>query len=166
MRFRDVPILQSSLFSYLKVSESLSVMSDCLWPHGQYSPWISLGHNTGVGSLSLLQGIFTIQRSNPGIPHCGQILYQLSHKGRPSILEWVAYPFSRGSSQPRNRTGVSCIAGRFFTNYYWFFSCLNIVLKICLQLSWISWLHSSHFGLHFIFLLFLLCLVQFLCYSQ
>ena len=32
------------------------------------------------------------------------------------ILEWVAFPFSRGSSQPRNQTGVSCIAGRFFTN--------------------------------------------------
>ena len=32
------------------------------------------------------------------------------------ILEWVAFPFSRGSSQPRNQTQVSCIAGRFFTN--------------------------------------------------
>ena len=31
------------------------------------------------------------------------------------ILEWVAFPFSRGSSQPRNQTQVSCIAGRFFT---------------------------------------------------
>ena len=36
--------------------------------------------------------------SNPGLLHCGQILYQLSHKGSPRILEWVAYPFSRGSS--------------------------------------------------------------------
>ena len=32
------------------------------------------------------------------------------------IPEWVAYPFSRGSSQPRNQTGISCIAGRFFAN--------------------------------------------------
>ena len=32
------------------------------------------------------------------------------------ILEWVAYPFSSGSSQPRNQTGVSCTASRFFTN--------------------------------------------------
>ena len=32
------------------------------------------------------------------------------------ILEWVAFPFSKGSSKPRNQTGVSCIAGRFFTN--------------------------------------------------
>jgi len=52
-----------------------------------------------------------------GLPHCRQILYQLSHKGSPGILEWVAYPFSSGSSQPRNQTGVSCIAGGFFTNY-------------------------------------------------
>ena len=52
----------------------------------------------------------------PDLPHCRQILYQLSHKGSPRILEWVAYPFSRGSSQPRNQTGVSCIAGGFFTN--------------------------------------------------
>ena len=32
------------------------------------------------------------------------------------ILEWVAFPFSRGSSQPRDRMQVSCIAGRFFTS--------------------------------------------------
>ena len=38
-------------------------------------------------------------------------------KGSPRILEWVAYPFSSGSFQPRNRTGVSCIASRFFTNW-------------------------------------------------
>ena len=43
-----------------------------------YSPWNSLGQNTGVGSLSLLQGIFPTQGSNPGFPHCRQILYQLS----------------------------------------------------------------------------------------
>ena len=72
--------------------------------------------NTGVGSLSLPQGIFSTQRSNPGLPHCRQILYQLSHQGSPRILEWVAYPFSRGYSWPRNWTGISCIAGRFFTS--------------------------------------------------
>ena len=62
------------------------------------------------------QGIFPIQGSNPGLPHCRQILYQLSHKGSPRILEWVAYPFSSRSSQTRNQTRVSCIAGGFFTN--------------------------------------------------
>ena len=90
--------------------ESHSVVSDSLRPHGLYSPWNSPGQNTGEGSLSLLQGIFPTQGSNSGLQHCGQILYQLSQK----ILERVAYPFSRESSQPRNRTGVSCIAGRFF----------------------------------------------------
>ena len=70
-----------------------------------------------MGSLSLLQGVFLTQRSNPGLPHCRRILHQLSHKVSPRILEWVAYPFSRGSSQHRNWTGVSCIAGRFLSNW-------------------------------------------------
>ena len=62
-------------------SESHSIMSNSLWPHGLYSPWNSLGQNTGVGSLSLLQGIFPTQESNPGLPCYRLILYQLSHKG-------------------------------------------------------------------------------------
>ena len=61
--------------------------------------------------------IFPAQGSNPGVLHFMRILYQLSHKGSPRILEWVAYPFSSGSSQPRNQTGVPCIAGGFFTNW-------------------------------------------------
>ena len=69
-----------------------------------------------MGSVSLFQRIFQTQGWNPGLPYCRRILYQLSHKGSPRILEWVAYPFSSGSSWPRDRTGVSCIAGRFFTN--------------------------------------------------
>ena len=69
--------------------------------------------NTQVGSLSLLQSIFPIQGSNPGLSYCRQILYQLNHKGNPRILEWVAYPFSKGSSPPRNRTRASCTAGIF-----------------------------------------------------
>ena len=77
----------------------------------------SPGKNTGVGSHALLQGIFPTQRSNPGLPHCRQILYRLSHQGSPRILEWVAYPFSRGSFWSRNPTGVSSIAGRFFTSW-------------------------------------------------
>ena len=99
------------------MSKSRSVVSDSLRPHGLYSPWNSPGQNTGVGSLSLLQGIFPTQGSNPGLPHCRQILYQLSHKGSPRILEWVAYPFSSDSSWFRNRIRVSCIASGFFTNW-------------------------------------------------
>ena len=59
-------------------------MSDSLWPHGLYSPWSSPGQNTGVGSLSLLQGIFPTQGSNLDLLHCGWILYQLSHQGSNS----------------------------------------------------------------------------------
>ena len=65
-----------------------------------------------------LQGIFPTQGSNPGFPHCRRIFfYQLSHKGSPRILDWVAYPFSSRSSWPRYRTMVSYIAGRFFTTW-------------------------------------------------
>ena len=76
-----------------------------------------LGKNTGVGSHALLQGIFPTQGSSPGLLHCRWILYHLNHQGSPRILEWVAYPFSRGSFWFRNQTHVSCIAGIFFTSW-------------------------------------------------
>ena len=60
----------------------------------------------GVASHALLQGIFPTQGSNSGLPNFRQIIYHLSHQGSPWILEWVDYPFSRGSSWPRNRTRV------------------------------------------------------------
>ena len=63
------------------------------------------------GSHSLLQGIFPTQGSNQGLPHCRWILCHLSHQGNPRIVELVTYPFSSGSSRPRNQTRVSCIAG-------------------------------------------------------
>ena len=75
------------------------------------------GKNTGMGCHALLQGIFPTQGLKPGLPHCRQILYHLRHQGSPRILDWVAYPFSRGSSRPRNWTRVSCIAGGFFTSW-------------------------------------------------
>ena len=74
-----------------------------LWPHGLYSPWNSPGQNTRVGSLSCLQGNFPTKGLNPDLLHCRWILYQLSHKGSPRILEWVAYPFSSGSSLSRGQ---------------------------------------------------------------
>ena len=98
-------------------SESHSLVSDSLRLPGLYSPWNSSGLNTGVDSLSLLQGIFPTKGSNAGLLHCRRILYQVSHKGSPRILEWVVFPSSRGSSRPRNQTGVSCIVGGFFTNW-------------------------------------------------
>ena len=82
----DYKFLEIAKFIWNKLSsESQSCLTLC-------DPWNSPGQNTGVSSHSLLQGIFPTQRSNPGLPHCRQILYQLGHKGSPRILEWVAYP--------------------------------------------------------------------------
>ena len=127
-------ILIASIFSVmlrhiLLMCERCSIVSDSWRPCGLYSLWNSPGHNTGVGSLSLLQGIFSTQGSNPGLLHCKWIFYQLSHKGSPRILERVAYPFSRGSSWPRNQTSISCIADGFFTNW-----------AIREALCWLRWL--------------------------
>ena len=81
-------------------------------------PWDPLGKNTWVGCHVLLQGIFPTQGLNPGLPHCRQILYGLSHQGSRRILDWVAYPFSRGSSWHRSGTRVSCIAGGFWATVF------------------------------------------------
>ena len=91
-----------------------SVMSDSVtvWTvaHQTALSMESPGKNTGVGCHALLQGVFPNQESKLGLPHCRQILYQLSHQGSPRILEWVAYPFSRGSSWPQesNRGLLHC----------------------------------------------------------
>ena len=85
-------ISSSILFKCMTESESEShpVISDSLQPHGLYSLWNSPGQNTGVGSLSLLHGIFPTQGSNPGLLHWRWVVYQLSHKGSPReiILEF------------------------------------------------------------------------------
>ena len=93
----------------MKVTQSCPTLR----PHRLYHPWNSPGQNTGVGSLSLLQGIFPTQGLSPGLPHCRQILYQMSHQGRPRTLEWAAHPFASGPSRPRDGTQVSCITGGF-----------------------------------------------------
>ena len=77
MMFLDL----ASLYAVESESKSCSVVSDSLQPHGLYSPWNSLGQNIGMGSLSLLQGIFPTQGSSPGLPHCRWILYHLSYQG-------------------------------------------------------------------------------------
>ena len=59
----------------------------------------SPGRNTGVGCHALFQGTFPTHGLNPGFPHCKRVLYCLSYQGSPRILEWIAYPFSRGPSQ-------------------------------------------------------------------
>ena len=119
-------------------------MSDSLWPHGLYSPWNSPDHNTGVGSLSLLQGIFPTQGSNPGLPHCRGILYQLSHNTN-SILSIPSLP-GKGierivfnsfyetsiylSSEPEKDSTKNKKNQKQKTNYYRPVSSMNIDGKI------------------------------------
>ena len=75
--------------------ECHSVVPDSLWPHGLYKPWNSPGQNTGVGSLSLLEGIIPTQGSNPGLPQCKWILFEPPGKpkntgvGSLSLLQWI-----------------------------------------------------------------------------
>ena len=113
---------------------------DCSLPgssvHGD-----SLGKNKGCHAF--LQGIFPAQRLNPGLPHCRQILYHLSHQGSLRILEC---PFSRGSSWPRNWTGVSCIAGRFFISW----ATREVPLGRYLLLPIASWVRLGAFDMWYI----------------
>ena len=99
------------------------------------TPWTIHGA-LPFSRASFQPGIFPTQGSpqprdlpNPGLPHCRQILYQLSHQRSPRILEWVAYPFSSGSSCPRNWTRVSCIAGRFL--FSWTIRGDHLTQKMC-----------------------------------
>ena len=79
----DLHITWPKCWSCESESDSRSVLSSSLQPHGLYGPWNSQGQSTGVGSFSLLHGIFATQGLSPGLPHCGWILYQMSHKGSP-----------------------------------------------------------------------------------
>ena len=91
--------------------------SGFLWPHGLHSPWNSPGQNTGVGSLSLLQGVFLTQGSNPGPPHCRLIIYPAEPQGKPknarvgslSLLQQIFSTWELNWSLLKK--------GRFFTNW-------------------------------------------------
>ena len=80
-----------------------------------------------AAAFTFSRGVIPTQGSNPGLLHCRWILYQLSHKGSPRILEWVAYPFSSGSSQSRNQTRVSCISDGLLT--IWATTYINFINK-------------------------------------
>ena len=98
-RILQARILEWVAFPFSRESsqpKSPALQADSLPAEPQGKP-----KNTRVGSLSLLQGIFLTQESNQGLLHCRRILYQLSHQGIPRILKWVAFPFFRGSYQPR-----------------------------------------------------------------
>ena len=107
-------ILQARILGWVAVSFSKGCFdpwSPALQADSLQSQPLGKLKNTRVGSLSLPKHMFPTQGSNP---HYRWILYQLSHKESPRILEWVTYPFSSGSSPPRNQMGVSCTAGGFF----------------------------------------------------
>ena len=125
--FRENGFLTVSKMSFhllmLRAKATCSVNYSSVFSSEHLSPFnlslffdeVSSSKNAGVRCHALLQGIFPIQGLNPALPHCRQILYCLSHQRSPRKLEWVAYPFFKGSSRPRNRTGVSCIARGFFS---------------------------------------------------
>ena len=102
------PLPPRVLTSIGSESKSRSVVSNSLRPHGLYSPWNSPGQNTGVGSLSFLQGIFPTQGSNPGFPHYRQILYQLSHKERSALEDYLIFkksPWRAGYPESNVQSG-------------------------------------------------------------
>ena len=100
-------ILDIPDISFFSVSDSRSVMSNSLRPHGLEPtrvlfPWDSLGKNTGVGSHSLLLGIFLTQGSNLGLLHCRQTLYSLSQREKDHTKKY------KGSQN----TQAGCMLGR------------------------------------------------------
>ena len=93
-------------------------------PHGLYSPWNSPGQNTGVGSRSLLQETFPTQGSNPGLPHCKQILYHLRHKGKQkSKSHWI---YSLQSKMEKLYT----VSKNKTRSWLWLRSCAKFRLKL------------------------------------
>ena len=73
----------SRMWCAKSLQSCLTLRTHGLQPARLLCSWNSPGKNTGVGSHSLLHGIFPTQGSNLGLPHCRQILYQLSHQESP-----------------------------------------------------------------------------------
>ena len=129
----------SSFFSYIivcLVTQSCPTFCnpmDCS-PPGSSVHGDSPGKHTGVDCHALLQRIFPTQGSNPGFLNCRWIFYCLSHQGSPRILEWVAYPFSRESFQPRNQTSMQILyhlsyqGSPHIINIYFFILCKKSLL--------------------------------------
>ena len=104
------PQMMPSHGSEVKVAQSCPTLCnpmDCSLPGSLVHGILQIRKKTGVGSCSLLQGIFPVQGQNPHLPHFRWILYCLSHQGSLRKLEWVAVPFSRGFPWHWDRTEVS-----------------------------------------------------------
>ena len=114
-----------------------------LWPHGLWPtrllhPWDFPGKNTGVGCHFLLQGIFPTQGLNPGLLHCRQTLYPLSHQGSPTV--YVPLPNKNPIASQISRIRPKELLG---SSHPFFASALQsmsraMVTKICYQ-TWIAW---------------------------
>ena len=125
--------------------QSLSHVRLSVTPWTIYTLWNSPGQNTGVGSLSLLQGISPTQGLNPGLPHCRWIPYQLSHQGSPLLCI------------------ISCISAHWTLTLYsigcevtkmqhrgWFFCCLFLCFHFgprSLESHLHRWLTNSNLSL-------------------
>ena len=81
MKLRYLPLRRNAMTNLVKVKVAQSCPTLC--SHMDCTPWNSPGQNSGVGSPSLLQGIFPTQGSNPGLSRGRQTLYVLSHLGSP-----------------------------------------------------------------------------------
>ena len=156
----------SFLFASFIFTTFLGGKERSLGPHVLQSPWNSLGQNTGVGSLSLLQGIFPNQGSNPGFPNCRWILYQLSHQGSPQlIIVYFNNTFCLCQFPTFNLTLVSlhllCFSQSIQLNvcyfcfqrinfwFYWFF-CFSL-LYFTYLCSNLYYLPSASFGYNLLF---------------
>ena len=83
--YKKLTSVQDKFSCQVKGSELKAAQSGLsLQPRELYRPWNSPGQNTGVGSLSLLQGIFPTQGWNPDLPHCRWILLPAEPQGKPS----------------------------------------------------------------------------------
>ena len=132
----QAPNLIGFLLQGRAASESHSVLSDSLWPHGPYSPWNSPGQTIGMGSLFLLQGIFPTWGTNPGLPHCRQILSQPSYKGSPLLYQLSHRRSNNSAWSPTDLTVSSTwsqILGLFRPKFLgWENSALNSIPRHCI----------------------------------
>ena len=105
---------------YIRVSHSVmskSLWSHWLWPSRFLCLWNSAGKNTGVGSHSLLQRIFQIQGSNPGLPYYRWILYHLGYHRSPNVCNGLTHdwlqcdPSSQNTWTTETYLSVTCLQG-------------------------------------------------------
>ena len=111
-----------------KVKVKVAQSCPALFSSMDCSPWNSPGQDTGVGSLSLLQGILPIQGENPGLLHCRWILHQLSHQGSPLLTYMFVYFCCAGSSF-RQAFLAAASRGRFVVAVCRLFAAASLVAE-------------------------------------